>query len=137
MQLDALYRRAFAANTYGKCYAAANRHEYMAELMTMWMNVGEHSCFPGMRRGEASPRAASAGSCASGRRTLGWFAHRWVLGLRVEPFWRLRLPRAPRWQVRHRSPGTSATRLRTGALLLRNSHVAPHTPQERTGSVQA
>ena len=53
MQLDALYRRAFAANTYGKCYAAANRHEYMAELMTMWMNVGEHSCFPGIRRGEA------------------------------------------------------------------------------------
>ena len=42
----------------------------MAELTAMWMNLGEHSCFPGMRRGKAAPRDASAGSCASGRRTL-------------------------------------------------------------------
>ena len=46
-QVDELYEHAFAKNIYGKCYAAADRHEYIAELMTMWMNVGDHSCFRG------------------------------------------------------------------------------------------
>jgi hypothetical protein len=40
-----LYDNAIAAGTYGSSYAATSMHEYHAELLTMWMNVGQESLF--------------------------------------------------------------------------------------------
>mmetsp|Transcript_7014 Transcript_7014/g.11133 ORF Transcript_7014/g.11133 Transcript_7014/m.11133 type:complete len:436 (+) Transcript_7014:35-1342(+) len=54
-EVDDLYRNAIEKNIYNKCYAAADRHEYLAEVTTLFTNTHPGNFLRGCCQCEASP----------------------------------------------------------------------------------